>query len=148
MSIFLNLYMLWKFVSLQVSTLSLILPPYCLLLSPTRVPSILFSKVTILSPDLLSTTSHPFSSWDRLPEPCVILQILLEPRDVALYCSERKPLFCVSVCDMFLDNSSNNAICFLGGGEAKRGAARLIWWVRNYPYNLLASWDGFYTSCF
>lgn len=150
---FFNLYMFWRFVSLQVfhlfpcaaslqtvNKLSLLL-----LFTPLSDPrsSTLFSQVTIPSPDLLWTTSRPFYSRDRLPEPCVVLQIPLEPRVVAsLYCSDRKPLFCVSVCDMFLDNSSNNAICFLGGGEAKRGTARLIWWVRSYPSNPLACWEG------
>ena len=33
---------------------------------------------------------------------------------------------CVCVCDMFVNNSSNNAIYFLGGGEAERGTARLL----------------------
>ena len=42
---------------------------------------------------------------------------------------------------MFLDISSNNALCFLGGREAKRGAARLFWQVKELSDNRLASWD-------
>ena len=37
---------------------------------------------------------------------------------------------CVCVFDMFVNNSSNNAIYFLGGGETERGTARLLWQVK------------------